>query len=305
MKRIQSVSVVAVALFLGAMFALPGINAEGGAPERGGGGFAGACCLPDFGGCVTTFELDCVAAGGVFQGENTQCDGFFCTGACCDPGGFCLELSEYDCFSSGGIFFGGPCASTNCPVTGGACCYAGGICVDGVDIGLCFEFNGAPGGVGSTCANTPCELVGSCCFDFGGGFTFCREVMFEAECLKQGGTFNGPGSICDEGTCTPGPAGACCLSNGACIADTTPNICSANGGLYKGDGSVCTGSTCCAADFNHDGTINTPDLTYFLGRFGQNFFPPGSEPADLVPDGTVNTLDLTRFLAAFGRVCPY
>ena len=68
---------------------------------------------------------------------------------------------------------------------------------------------------------------------------------------------------------------------------------------------MCATSTSCPADFNHDGTVNTPDLTYFLGRFGQNFLPPGSEPADLVPDGTVNTLDLTRFLAAFGKSCPY
>lgn len=265
----------------------------------------GACCLPNLGGCVLETEGGCLGVGGDFLGVGTFCNGFFCPGACCFPNGDCQELVEYDCSISGGTFYGGPCKSTHCPFTGGACCYADGTCVDGVDFGLCLEFNGAPGGVGSTCAETPCNLVGSCCFDFGGGFTFCRGVYFEAECTKQGGTFNGPGSICDKGTCVPGATGACCLPGGACISDTTLNICGANGGLYKGDGSVCTGSTCCAADFNHDGTVNTPDLTYFLGRFGQNFPPPGSEPADLVPDGTVNTLDLTKFLAAFGRVCPY
>lgn len=61
------------------------------------------------------------------------------------------------------------------------------------------------------------------------------------------------------------------------------------------------GAPPCPADLNGDGATNTPDLTLFLGLFGQHISPPGSG-ADFNADGTVNTPDLTAFLGAFG--CP-
>jgi hypothetical protein len=51
------------------------------------------------------------------------------------------------------------------------------------------------------------------------------------------------------------------------------------------------------ADFNHDGAVNTIDLTTFLGQFGQS---GTGLVADIDGNGTVNTQDLTRFLGAFG-----
>ncbi|MFM9958762.1 MAG: GC-type dockerin domain-anchored protein [Phycisphaerales bacterium] len=62
---------------------------------------------------------------------------------------------------------------------------------------------------------------------------------------------------------------------------------------------------CGGADFNGDGVVNTPDLTFFLGRFGQ-VATPGSlaERADFNADGVVTTPDLTFFLGRFGSVCP-
>lgn len=59
----------------------------------------------------------------------------------------------------------------------------------------------------------------------------------------------------------------------------------------------------CEGDFNGDRQVSTPDLTFFLGRFGQ-FFPIGTQPADMNNDGAVNTADLTRFLGRFGQPCP-
>lgn len=61
----------------------------------------------------------------------------------------------------------------------------------------------------------------------------------------------------------------------------------------------------CPGDMNDDRAVNTADLVFFLGRFGQPA-PPGSlgAVADLNGDGLVNTLDLTRFLGRFGQPCP-
>lgn len=61
----------------------------------------------------------------------------------------------------------------------------------------------------------------------------------------------------------------------------------------------------CRADFNLDGVVSTPDLVFFLGRFGQ-IATPGSqaERADFNGNGTVDTPDLVFFLGRFGETCP-
>lgn len=58
----------------------------------------------------------------------------------------------------------------------------------------------------------------------------------------------------------------------------------------------------CPEDVNHDGTINTADLTAVLGLFGQSV-PPGT-PEDINYDGVVNTADLVALLGVFGTNCP-
>lgn len=60
----------------------------------------------------------------------------------------------------------------------------------------------------------------------------------------------------------------------------------------------------CPGDFNGDAKVNTPDLVYFLGRFGGA--PVSGEPwggGDLNNDGAVDTQDLVAFLARFGKRC--
>ncbi|MFM9958761.1 MAG: dockerin type I domain-containing protein [Phycisphaerales bacterium] len=62
---------------------------------------------------------------------------------------------------------------------------------------------------------------------------------------------------------------------------------------------------CGGADFNADGVVNTADLVFFLGRFGQPVTPGSlAERADFNADGAVNTTDLVFFLGRFGSVCP-
>jgi hypothetical protein len=58
----------------------------------------------------------------------------------------------------------------------------------------------------------------------------------------------------------------------------------------------------CVGDLNGDNSVNTADLTSFLGQFG-SIVTPGTG-ADLNNDGAVNTSDLTLFLGAFGLPCP-
>lgn len=61
----------------------------------------------------------------------------------------------------------------------------------------------------------------------------------------------------------------------------------------------------CPADLNADGQVNTADLTFFLGRFGQTATPGSlAQLADFNSDGIVNTSDLTFFLGRFGQTCP-
>lgn len=51
------------------------------------------------------------------------------------------------------------------------------------------------------------------------------------------------------------------------------------------------------ADFNHDGAVNTIDLTVMLGQFGS---VGSGYVADIDRDGAVTTIDLTQFLGGFG-----
>lgn len=57
----------------------------------------------------------------------------------------------------------------------------------------------------------------------------------------------------------------------------------------------------CRGDMDGGGSVNTGDLTAFLGLFGQGV--PSGSAADFNHDGVVNTVDLVGFLAAFGSAC--
>ncbi|MCH7813700.1 MAG: hypothetical protein IID40_06730, partial [Planctomycetes bacterium] len=72
---------------------------------------AGACCYPD-GTCSDGVpEGDCLAAGGIFQGDAVLCSSVQCPqplGACCLANGSCLDLQESSCIGIPGASWAGP-----------------------------------------------------------------------------------------------------------------------------------------------------------------------------------------------------
>lgn len=57
----------------------------------------------------------------------------------------------------------------------------------------------------------------------------------------------------------------------------------------------------CDGDVNYDGYVNTADLTYFLGRFGQTGAP--YENGDINGDGQTNSADLPLLTGNIGASC--
>jgi len=112
----------------------------------------GACCL-NAGQCLETYQTNCDAGGGEWQGNGTSCTSSSCEdpqGACC-LGGACSVDTEWNCSLSGGSYAGDgtDCASTGC--TEGACC------ID-TDCSLTLQADcaGSWYGDNTTCADVSC-----------------------------------------------------------------------------------------------------------------------------------------------------
>ena len=93
--------------------------------DNGGGGDpTGACCTGSD--CTTGTEADCIAGGGAWQGDGSDCGSTSCggggdpTGACC-TGSDCTTGTEADCLAGGGAWQGdgSDCGSTSCGGGGG------------------------------------------------------------------------------------------------------------------------------------------------------------------------------------------
>ncbi len=121
----------------------------------------GACCLPD-GTCVFESQVECIAAGGVFQGPDVPCDPLTCTlsptGACCLADGQCRVLDEEDCALAGGAGWTAfaDCAGDCAPA--GACCLPDGTCAD-VTEDFCGAIGGQFRGTGTPCGDDVCVPV--------------------------------------------------------------------------------------------------------------------------------------------------
>ena len=95
----------------------------------------GACCLAD-GTCQDgMYEAECGAAGGVYQGDWTECATTQCppTGACCFADQSCLDLTADGCAVYQGMFQGEgtECATTDCPEL-----LAADLCADAVPVAV-------------------------------------------------------------------------------------------------------------------------------------------------------------------------
>ncbi len=75
---------------------------------------------------------------------------------------------------------------------------------------------------------------GACCFADGSCVVLTRST-----CQQEGGTWQGPGSVCAPNPCPPPPVGACCI-NEVCTITTQANC----QGQWMGPGTTCNPSPC-------------------------------------------------------------
>ena len=132
------------------------------------------------------------------------------------------------------------------------------------------------------------DPTGACCLPGGD----CG-MLTALECSKEGGTYFGDGSSCDNPNLPCTLTGACCLSGVDCTF-VTQATCEFDGGKAFYPGQECTSMLCCQGDLNGDGTVDGSDLTILIGNWNL-------VAADLNHDGTTDGQDLTILLASWGE----
>ncbi len=218
----------------------------------------GRCCFvgivfPPFL-CDVTTEEECSFYIGSFWTDGLTCD-WPCSdalGSCCfdiDDGPLAYDtcvtnMTQTDCEANGGVFDqGGTCTLVGC-------CLPTGGCQD-ADPQCCLASGGQPNPNGAPCSSVGCNAdpTGACCIPVATPEDRCL-VLTPLQCLQQGGTYQGNGSVCPpSGFCDPTATGACCvptpIPEGRCL-ELTALQCAAALGVYHGNGTVCPpNSTLC------------------------------------------------------------
>lgn len=217
----------------------------------------GACCVCD--GCIGPISAaDCAAAGGIYQGDGTDCTTVQCEflGACCLCDGTCIDnVTQAQCEDPTTLNgkWQGPCttcSSVTCLPTG-ACCLCDGTCIDMVTRQDCLNQGGKFQGVCVTCAELQCIPFGACCLPDG----TCVDMLTQADCTGPafGGIYQGDCTDCASVDCQT--TEACCLCDGPCV-DLLPNDCIAQGGKPQGPNTNCATVHCI-----HFGACCLPDGT--------------------------------------------
>jgi hypothetical protein len=292
----------------------------------------GACCFGD-GGCEVLTEMECMAQGGVYQGDFTDCKTAECAewyGACCTVEG-CYEDYYTYCMESEGIFLGDgtSCESDDCPDPEGSTMGNGATDGSGAMVtepgiyylaitvtprdpvsssGVIFDFvmenevsgpDGMGGGDPITAWVVPPQaapLAG-----IPGDYTiYLGGVGFaQSEC---------PGDLNGDGYVTLADAFDLVSMWGPCPPDPEP--CPAD---LTGDGVVdwadlgelfanlgpCPVDDSCPPDFNGDGVVDVQDLVELLEHFGD--CPVGEPcPWDLNGNGSMCIGDLLILVANWG-----
>ena len=159
----------------------------------------GACCIGTS--CAITTQAGC---SGTWQGSGSTCGPNPCgsnpLGACC-VGSSCSMTTQQNCGGS----WNGPgssCSPNPCqpPPPSGACCI-GSSC----SITTQQNCSGSWGGPNSSCSPNPCNPpppTGACCV----GQT-C-SLTTQANCTGMGGTYQGNGTTCGQGSCGAGHPGS-------------------------------------------------------------------------------------------------
>jgi hypothetical protein len=99
----------------------------------------GACCV-GFDCTPDLSEADCLAAGGIYQGDGSNCTPNPCVGACCLPDGSCDDTGDAAyCDGIGGIYQGDAtdCVPNPCPLPGEDC--ASAVVIPGVPYTINFD----------------------------------------------------------------------------------------------------------------------------------------------------------------------
>jgi len=158
----------------------------------------GACCIGTA--CSIRTQANCVSSGGVYQGDNSNCDGNPCdatpAGRCCIDDGYsgqCLIRTQAQCTSLGGTWGGAGTTCEGCPcllAATGACCVANTCSV--VTAAECAALGGIYQGDYTNCDSSPCE-AGACC----DGLVCTETRRFECTGL----TVFFPGVTCASNPC--------------------------------------------------------------------------------------------------------
>lgn len=186
-----------------------------------------ACCLPD-GSCRDTVPATCMGAGGLTQGEDTQCATVHCLQGCCLGDGNCRDETLMDCAANGGeaLGLGTACATAN-TTCHGACCIQDDRCAESLSRDDCGLAHGTYLGNDTTCQSEAAVCpTGACCNEGS-----CQDSvshgyqLSQINCDEAGGIYLGDGSVCAGVEC-PRP---CCFNDGTC-SDLARGTCLTSGG---------------------------------------------------------------------------
>ena len=236
----------------------------------------GACCNGEV--CLDgqTEEACETDLNGVYQGDDTTCDGLelpCSAGACCIGSTCVFESTEQQCEDSFGSFAGPGTRCDQEPCTPrGACCLGLNDCQDGYSESECTAAGGHYRGDATSCAlidaiGVPC-YKGACCTDSLG----CVQRLSESLCWSIGGTWQGEGTDCE--TSADSCDGKCCWAGG-CASGVLPSECADQlGGDFIGYGVCETGDcpatdlgACCRPDGTCIKTVQDTCESSFLGTF--------------------------------------
>ena len=201
---------------------------------------AGGCCLPSVE-CMVTTEDDCLAQGGEYQGDDTDCSGLPPTDATITveilTDNFGGETS-WALVDEGGdlVAEGGEYASNTLYITDV------GVYSDGCYAFTIFDSWGD----------------GICC-GWGTGY---YSIYYNGVLVATGGEFGSEETVSDIGGCTGVPVeggpGACCFRDGSCL-DATEACCELAGGLFQGFGTSCYEGAGTPTVYDADPQLPIPD----------------------------------------------
>ncbi len=152
---------------------------------------------------------------------------------------------------------------TNTGAPTGACCVSG-VCTVTTQAACTGTWTN-----GGECTPNPCaQPTGACCYPTN---TACF-VLPQAQCVAEGGTFQGFGSTCAVVSC-PGPTGACCYPGTTLCFVMSQAQCNAESGEFQGMATNCSPNLCppptgaCCFSNGSCQVISAADCTLLGGEF--------------------------------------